>query len=105
MSQQNQPDTGSSQDTHLSGSDGTADSPMCQIVYRAPGCAGQAPGECDSGHGGACGGVVCDCQGRIHQTNCDRSDVPFAYWLDPNVVFHDAGPTCDPNHPDAGKDH
>ena len=86
-----------------------SDGQMCKLAYFAPGCSGTVAGICDDGRGGACGGAVCDCQGRVRGSACDRADVPFAYFVrefDPAELFSpDAALACDPTNPDAAINH
>lgn len=95
------PDSDSVDVAHDGQPDGTGGSPGCKLKYVAPGCGAKAAGICDDGHGGNCGGTVCDCQGRVQSVYCDRSDVPYAYRLD-DLRGPDASLTCDPNVADGG---
>jgi hypothetical protein len=80
------------------------DSTDCRPIYRAPGCTGDIGLVCDDGRGGACGGAVCDCTGKIQLSFCDRAYQRFAYFVPPPQPGQDAGLTCDPNA-DAGRGH
>jgi hypothetical protein len=90
-------------DANPNATDAPRDSPLvldavlCPLKYLTPGCHGEAVPVCDDGHGGACGGVVCDCQGKLHVTYYDRSDVPYAYRSTGGLPTADASDSCDPN--------